>query len=179
MEILQSLNINLNAVIINILGFGILMFLLTNFLFKPVNKMLEERQQDIKVAYDKIEAEQREMQELKGEYEKRLAAIEAEARERIQHAIKEAQGMRDQIVGEANTRSRDLITRAEQEVEREKQQAIIALREQVVDLALGATNKIIGDNLDEARQRKLISEFITSQGEAPLPGSISTTPAEA
>jgi F-type H+-transporting ATPase subunit b len=179
MEILQSLNINLNAVIINVLGFGILMVLLTNFLFKPVNKMLDERQQDIRVAYDKIEAEQREMQELKGEYEQRLAAIEAEARERIQNAIKEAQGMRDQIVAEANARSRDIVTRAEQEVEREKQQAMVAIREQVVDLALGATSKIIGDGLDDARQRKLITDFIATQGKGPISGSVSTATAEA
>jgi F-type H+-transporting ATPase subunit b len=155
------------------------MFLLTNFLFKPVNKMLDERQQDIKVAYDKIEAEQREMQELKGQYEQRLSAIEAEARERIQNAIKEAQGMRDQIVSEANNRSRELVARAEQEVEREKQGAMVAIREQVVDLALGATTKIIGDGLDEARQRKLISDFIATQGKGSVPGGVSGATAEA
>jgi F0F1-type ATP synthase membrane subunit b/b' len=55
-----------------------------------------------------------------------------------------------------------MIARAEQEIEREREQALITLRQQVVDLALGATTKIIGDSLDEARQRRLIDDFITS-----------------
>jgi F-type H+-transporting ATPase subunit b len=162
MEILQSLNINLQALVANLIGFLILLFLLKQFLFDPANKMLDERAQDVRVTYDKLEAEQRQMQELKSEYEQRLAAIEAEAREKIQSAIKEAQGTRDQIVSEANSRASELVSRAEAEVAREREQAMIAIREQVVNLALGATEKLIGDGLDEKRQRALIADFIAN-----------------
>jgi F-type H+-transporting ATPase subunit b len=164
--LLSSLNIDWKALIFNIVGFLLLLKVADKMVFKPIGRVLEERQQDVRVTYDKLESEQQQMQQLKADYEQRLAGIEAEAREKIQSAIKEAQGARDQIVSEAQTRSREMITRAEQEVQREKEQALIAIREQVVSLALGAATKIIGDGLDENRQRKLISEFINA-GTAP------------
>jgi F-type H+-transporting ATPase subunit b len=178
-KLLSELNIVPQAFLFNLAGFLLLLYIANVMVFKPINQVVEERQQDVRITYDKLEAEQRQMQELKTEYEQRLAAIEAEAREKIQSAIKEAQTMRDQIVSEANTRAREMVTRAELEVEREKQQAMVAIREQVVDLALGATTKIIGEGLDEARQRKLISEFITAQGGSATPVSVSTKTAEA
>lgn len=178
-KLLADLNISGQAFLFNLVGFLILLYIANIMVFKPINQVVEERQQDVRVTYDKLEAEQRQMQELKTEYEQRLAAIEAEAREKIQSAIKEAQTIRDQIVSEANTRSRDMITRAEQEVEREKQQAMVAIREQVVDLAMGATTKIIGDGLDESRQRKLIADFITTQGGSASPAAVTTKTAEA
>ncbi|GAB4457215.1 MAG: hypothetical protein OHK0029_16590 [Armatimonadaceae bacterium] len=163
-QLLGDLNIDWVAFAINIVGFLLLLAVANNLVFKPINTVLEERQQDVRVTYDKLEAEQKQMQELKAEYEQRLASIEAEAREKIQSAIKEAQAMRDQIIGEANTRARDMVARAESEVERERQHAMVAIREEVVDLALNATEKLIGDGLDKSRQRKLISEFIADQG---------------
>jgi F-type H+-transporting ATPase subunit b len=164
--LLHSLNIEPTAIPVNIVGFLILLAIANNMVFKPINKVLEERQQDVRVTYDKLEAEQQQMQQLRSDYEQRLASIEAEAREKIQSAVKEAQATRDQIVAEAQTRSREMITRAEQEVTREKEQALIAIREQVVNLALGAAHKVIGDNLDDKRQRSLIAEFINA-GTAP------------
>jgi F-type H+-transporting ATPase subunit b len=55
-----------------------------------------------------------------------------------------------------------MLTRAEQEIAHEREQALITLRQQVVDLTLSATEKVIGDSLDENRQRRLIDEFITT-----------------
>jgi len=54
-----------------------------------------------------------------------------------------------------------MMQRAEAEVAREREQAMITFRQQVVNLALGATPKVIGDSLDETRQRRLIDDFIS------------------
>lgn len=164
--LLGSLNLDPIALIFNIVGFVLLLLVANNMVFKPIGRVLDERQQDVKATYDRIEADQKQMQALRADYEQRLGAIESEAREKIQSAIKEAQSARDQIVNEANTRARENTARAEQEIAREREQAMISLRGQIVDLALGATTKIIGDNLDETRQRRLIDDFIAA-GTAP------------
>lgn len=166
MELLDQLNINPTAVVINIVGFVLLLFVLRKMVFAPIGKVLEERQTDIATTYDKLEADQRQMEALRADYEQRLASIEAEAREKIQSAIKDAQAARDQIIQEANMRSKEMIARAEEEIGREREQAMITLRQQVVDLALGATTKIIGDSLDDARQRRLIDDFIAGSATA-------------
>lgn len=162
MELLKSLNIDTSAVLVNIVGFVLLWIVARKLVFLPIGLLLTERQQDISKTYDQLDADRKEMATLKADYEQRLTAIEAEAREKIQGAIRDAQSARDQILNEANTRSREMITRAEQEVNHEREQAMITLREQVVNLAMGAATRVIGEGLDEKRQRKLISDFITA-----------------
>lgn len=162
MELLRTLNIEPSAVLVNIVGFILLWIVCRKLVFIPIGKVLTERQTDITKTYDQLDNDRRQMEALKSDYEKRLAAIEAEAREKIQSAIKDAQAARDQIMTEANSRSREMITRAEEEVNREREQAMITLREQVVNLALGAATKVVGDSLDENRQRQLIANFINN-----------------
>lgn len=164
MEVINSLGFDPVAFILNVFGFLILLWLLNKFLFKPVGGLLEQRQRDISSTYDKLEADRRQMETLKADYEARLAAIEAEGRERINNMVKEAQAIRDQVINDASARSKEMIARAEQEIAREQELAFQTIRQQVVDLAMGAATKVIGDNLDESRQRRLIDEFISNGG---------------
>ncbi len=172
MELLHQLNIDLAALLVNIVGFLVLLWAMNFFLFKPIGQAMAERQQTIKATYDQLEADRQQMEALRADYEQRLASIEAEAREKIQGAIRDAQTARDQIIQEANTRGREMITRAEAEVAREREQALITLRQQVVDLALGAATKVIGDSLDEPRQRRLIDDFIATSTQDGAAGSV-------
>lgn len=167
-EIFTNLNINPMILLVNFIGFGLLVWTANKMVFVPIGKVIEDRQADIQKTYDQLDADQRQMQTLKSEYEQRLASIEAEGRDRINNMIKEAQATRDQVLSDANSRAHDLVSRAESEVEREKEQAMITIRKQVVDLAIGAAERVIGDNLDETRSRKLVDEFITSGG-GPVP----------
>ena len=164
MSLLDTLNIQPLAIATNLVGFLLLLFVANKLVFKPIGNVLTERQADISSTYDKLDADKRQMEALRDDYEKRLAGIEAEAREKIQSAIREAQSARDQIITEATGRSRELVSRAEYEAERERQEAMVTLKKQIVDIALGATAKIIGDGLDETRQRQLIDNFITEGG---------------
>jgi F-type H+-transporting ATPase subunit b len=164
MSLLDTLNIQPGAILINLVGFVLLLLVANKLVFRPIGTVLTERQADINSTYDQIDADKRQMEALREDYERRLAGIESEAREKIQSAIREAQAARDQIITDATSRSRELVTRAEREAEQERLEAMVTLKKQIVDIALGATEKIIGDGLDENRQRQLIDEFITSGG---------------
>ena len=160
--ILGDLNINPPLILINIVGFVVLYLIANKLVFTPIGKVLDEREGDISSTYDKLDADQKQMEALKAEYESRLEQIEAEAREKIQAAIKEAEAARDKIIADANVRAKELVTKAESEAEREREQAMITFRQQIVDLALGATNKVIGESLDVAKQKSLIDDFIAT-----------------
>jgi F-type H+-transporting ATPase subunit b len=161
-KILSDLNIDPKLILINIIGFGVLYLLVNKLVFTPIGRVLDDREGEISSTYDKLDADQKQMEALKSEYETRLEQIEAEAREKIQAAIKEAEAARDKIIADANVRAKDLVTKAEGEAEREREQAMITLRQQIVDLAMGATHKVVGESLDAAKQKSLIDDFITS-----------------
>ena len=165
-SILRTLNIDFQALIVNFIGFALLWLIARKLVFLPIGKVIAERQQEIDTTYSKIDADQQVMAATRTDYERRLSTIEEERRETVQRAINEAMATRDQIIHEANARAQETIARAEQEARREQEQAMITLRGNIVDLALGAATKVIGDNMDETRQRRLIDEFIQSGGTA-------------
>ena len=139
MGLLEQLNIDPRAILVNIVGFLLLLFVLRRMVFTPIGKVLAERQQDVNSAYEQLESDRRRMEAMRTDYEQRLASSEAEA-------------------------------------VREREQAMITLRQQVVDLALGATSRVIGEGLDETRQRRLIDDFITSGVAASAANGASASP---
>ena len=137
-----------------------LVWLLNKFLFNPICGLLAERRGSIQETYDKIEFDKQSMLQMKTDYEQRLAGIEAQARERIQNAIKEAEGMKNQILDEARAQAEQLRAANQQQLARDRQMIMIELRTQVADLALRASERLIGANLDDEKNRKLVQEFI-------------------
>lgn len=164
MELLHTLGIDPYSFIIQVVGFIILVILLRKFLFTPVLGMLANRQKDISDTFDKIENDRKAAESLKQEYESRITQIEAEARTRIQEAIKEAQASKDTIVNEARDQASAIISRGKSEIENERDKAIVALRREVASLAVGAAGKILERNLDEEAHRKLVDDFINKVG---------------
>lgn len=160
-KILGELNINPILIVVNMIGLGVLYLLADKLVFKPIGKVISEREQEITGTYDRLDADQREMQRLKSDYEARLAQIENEAREKTAAMVKDAQATAERIVADASRRAGEIVTKAEADAEREKEQAMITLRQQIVDLALGATTKVVGESLDASRHKILIDEFIS------------------
>ncbi len=162
--ITSALGIDFRIVATQFLGFILLWFLLNQFVFKKVYGVLDARQQDIKSVYDQLDADRAAMETTRRDYEQRLAGIEAEAREKIQNAVKEAQTLRDNLVADAQKQAETLVEQGRSESERERQKAFLEMRHQIVALAVSAAGKVVGESLDGERQNKLVDDFIGSVG---------------
>ncbi|MEN3000743.1 MAG: F0F1 ATP synthase subunit B [Armatimonadota bacterium] len=162
--ILEQLGIRPDIILIQIVGFLLLLWLMMRYFWKPIEQMLEARRQDINATYDKLEADRRAMEELRAEYEQRLAQIEAEARERIQHAVGEAQQLREQILQDARRQAQEILARAQEQARLEQEKLLTELQTYVADLTLAAVERVLGESLDEERHRRLINEFIQTVG---------------
>jgi F-type H+-transporting ATPase subunit b len=145
-------------------GFVLLWIILARYLFRPILALLNAREEEIKLSYENAETERAKAEEFREEYEKRLAGIEAEARARIQSAVREAEAARDQIVSEARGRSEDILRRGAEELAREREKTLAQIRTEVVDISLAAAGKIIGESMDDQKHRKLVNEFVDKIG---------------
>jgi F-type H+-transporting ATPase subunit b len=161
---LEILNIDPKVLIIQIGGFVLLLLVFKKFLFAPVLGILQSRQDEVRGIYAAAEAENAKMEELRADYERRLADIESEARKRIQDTVKEAQGIREQLLSEARANADKIMARAEAEIGREREKVIDELRREVVDLTVAAAGRLIGKSLDEPGHRQLVDEFIRNVG---------------
>jgi F-type H+-transporting ATPase subunit b len=159
-QLLQQLGLNLKTALVQ-MGALILMFpIVDQFFLMPLREAMSERTQRIEATYTEVEGLRDEMTKLKSDYEQRLAATEAEAREQIQNQIKEAQNLRGQLMQEASAKADELVKKAQEDIENEKVRVLHELRTHVVDLTLSATEKVLGENMTDARNRKLVEEFI-------------------
>ncbi|MCR4321242.1 MAG: ATP synthase F0 subunit B, partial [Candidatus Brocadiaceae bacterium] len=79
MDILDSLGVNFKAIIIQAVGFLILLFVLKKYLFGRISAMLKERSEGVKNEYTKIENDKAEAERLRIEYQRKLSDAEAEA----------------------------------------------------------------------------------------------------
>ena len=97
---------------------------------------------------------------MKSDYEKKLAASESDAREKINAQIKEAQALRQTLMAEAASKSDALIKQAQEEIAGEKSKALREIQVHVTDMALLAAEKVVGKNMDTDTNRKLVADFI-------------------
>lgn len=142
------------------LAFFLLYLILKLFAFKPVLGAIDSRRDYIADQFEEISRGKTEVMKTQREYEGRLSQVEDEARIRIRDAIQEGQQLAEQIKSEAQSEAHALIEKTQALLESERAKAAVELRDQVVDLTLQATEKLIRERLDDAKHRELIADFI-------------------
>lgn len=151
-----------------ILQFGafiIVLLVLRTFMFKPLMHIIQSRQEEIASQYENAEKTQKEANELKTQYNERLASVDDEIREKIAAAVKEGHSMKEQIIEESRKHADEIIMRAQEEIKRETENAMENLKNTIADLAVSAAEKVISAELDNEKHKKLIDDFITNVDE--------------
>ncbi len=147
-----------------VLGFIIFVLILKKYAWGPILDLLDQRRDKIDGDYEAAEKNLAEAEQLKGDFESKLADIKVIEREKVQEAVKRGEDLAEGIVGKARAQAEEVKTKAAQDLEIETQKAQLELRDSVVSMAIGAAEKVIGEQLDDALHRKLIQDYIDSMG---------------
>jgi F-type H+-transporting ATPase subunit b len=146
---------------VSMIGVLLILFpVIRHFYTKPLEDAIVDRNTQLERTFTEAENLRTEMTSMRTQYESRLAETEARAREQIQAQIKEAQNLRQQLMAEAAAQADELRRKATQDIEREKQRVLAEMRLEVVNLTLDATERILGENIDNERNRRLVEEFV-------------------
>lgn len=156
----QGIPLDFGKTVATIGVFLILFPVVKSFFVNPLSEAINGRASELESTFSEAESLRAEMSSLRSDYERRLAETEAQAREQIQSEIRRAQELRAQLEADARTRADDYLKKAQEDIDMEKNRVLTDLRIHVVDLTLGATEKILGENVDSERNRKLVNEFI-------------------
>ena len=157
---MEALGINLGYLISQIVNFTLLAVLLYFVAYKPILRMLDERSARIKQGLDDAEQASRRAAEMEQEFEQRLAEARKEGQEIVAQATQMSEKARQEILETAREEARAQVEKAKDEISRERELAMSELRQQVADLSLNISEKVIGEALDQQRQRDLIAEFL-------------------
>lgn len=152
--------INLSQFVAHLVGFLIVLWVLGKFAWPKVLGFIEERQHKIQTDLQAAEFQREEAARVKEELDKEMRSIEAKARQRIQEAVNEGQRVAADVKAGAQKEATERLVRVTQEVERERAKAAEVLREDIVRLAVGMGEKIIGEKLDKETHQRLIDEYV-------------------
>jgi len=165
LDILDSLGVNIKAIIIQAVGFLILLFILKKYLFGKISAMINERSEGVKKVYTKIENDKAEAERLKIEYQRKLSDAEAEAVKRIQDAVNEGSRISEEIVKRAKEEIELMKVKAKEGIDQERKKALAEIRNQVVTLSLLASSRLIRQSISSQTAEKLVDDFIEEIGE--------------
>jgi F-type H+-transporting ATPase subunit b len=152
--------IDLPKLVTQILGFLIVVWILGKYAWPVVLGQIDARQHKIETDLRQAEFERQEAEQLKANLDQELKGIEAKARARIQEAVGEGQRLAGEIKATAQREATGRLTRVGEEIERERDKAAVTLKNDVVRLAIGTSEKILRQKLDEKEQQRLVDEFI-------------------
>lgn len=153
------------TLIAQLLNFVILFFILKHFLYKPIKKMLDSREQEVKKAYDDAQTATDEASKLKASYEEKLASAKEEAQDIIKTATAKAQGRSDEILSDAQQKAASMKQKAEEQIELEKKKALKEIKDDIAELAISAAKQVVGHELEAQGHEQLVEDFIENAGD--------------
>jgi F-type H+-transporting ATPase subunit b len=157
-------DIQIPTFIFTILNFLALFWLLKKLLFKPVTEYMENRSRTIKDSLEEAMKERDEALRLKEQYESRLKNASADAGRIISEAKKQAEIEYKTIVSSAEKEAQAIINEARKSAEEERAKLMKELQAQVADLVISAAERIIEENMNTERNRRLVERFIAREG---------------
>lgn len=159
------LDVNIWNFIWSAVNIIILFILLRIFLFKPITKIMNERTRIIQDNLDKAEKSRQEAEELKQQYAESISNAKEEAQNIIMKAHDEAEAEKSAILKKSQEEASEIISDAGKTIENERKRIIQQAQTQIADLAIEAASKIIGENVDDEKNRRLVDEFLSAEEE--------------
>ena len=140
-------------------------YLIKRFLFKPVNKILEERRALANAEIDNAVKEKTEALAMKSEYEKNMADAKNKANDILISAQKTASIQSEEMLREASAQASAIKAKAESDIAQEKRKAVNEIKDEIGGMAMEIAGKVIEREIKEDDHKKLIDDFIVNVGE--------------
>jgi F-type H+-transporting ATPase subunit b len=159
-ELFSKLGIDWKLLIAQIVNFLVLLFILWKFAYGPVLAMLEKRQKKIEKGLADADEAGKKLEESAEKQKEILKNARTEAKDIVEKAHIQAEKAKSEIASEAKVQAEKIITIAKAEIEQEKQKTIAEIKSEIGSLVVAATEKIVGEKIDEEKDRELIEKAI-------------------
>jgi F-type H+-transporting ATPase subunit b len=158
------LTFNWGTMLAQLVIFLILMLLVSKFALRPLLATMRSRQDYIDDQIKSAEQARAEAEKFAAEQKAALEQARTEAKEIVDRAKAQKEREAEEIIRVANERATRLIEEATSQIDREKEKAINALRKEVGELSVQLATKLIGQEMDQSNQAKLVNNYLEQVG---------------
>lgn len=163
---LEIISVNLWQILISLANLLLIFLILKKFLWKPVKKVMSERQKLVDDQFAAAEAAEQKALQDKSEWEQKLSSADAEADARIQAADETARRHGDRILADAKDKAAGIIRQAEAAAVLERQKAEADIKREIAAVGAELAEKMLERELNAADHEKMIQEFLDEVGDA-------------
>ena len=164
------MDIRLNVMLWTFVIFGILFWLLKRLAFPGILRQVEAREKALEEAIEAAKRDRDEAARLLAEHRAQIEAAQADAQKLIAEARQVGEKSRADMLERTRQEQQEMIDRARRDIQGERDKAIAQLRREAVDLAIAGASKVVEDNMDTDKNRKLVESFLSSLAESPRAG---------
>jgi F-type H+-transporting ATPase subunit b len=150
--------------------FGLSMYLLAKVAFPRIAEALDRRQKAIEDSIDAAEHTRAEAEQILAEYRERLSEARGQADDIVARARKTGEAAETEILTDARSKREEMMEQTRRDIEAETRRAIQAIRAEVADLTVLATEKVARKSLTDDDQKRLVEEALSELDFASLSG---------
>ncbi len=158
----QLLSVNPGMAIWTWIVFILLFIVLAKVAWKPLLEAVEKREKDIEDSLKMAEQAKEDAEQLLKKNKEMLEDAHRQAQKIIKENKELADKMRVEMEHDAREKIDKMFEKARADIENEKKAAIKELRQEVVNLSIKISEKIILETLDESKHRKLIDSYLNN-----------------
>lgn len=139
--------------------------ILKKFLFKPVNKMIDNRQKEIDELYASANAARKDAETMRDDYTRKLSEAKETSAQIVAEATQEANRRSDEIIRQARQDADAMRQKAGTDIALEKKKALNEVKGDISKIALDIAGKVVERELDSADQERLVEGFLREMGD--------------
>ncbi|MBR6414039.1 MAG: F0F1 ATP synthase subunit B [Oscillospiraceae bacterium] len=139
--------------------------ILKKFLFKPVNKMIDDRQKEIDDLFADATQAKEQAETMREDYSRRLAEAKDTSAQIVSEATQEANRRGDEIVRQARLDADALREKASSDIALERKKALNEVKNDISRIALDIAGKVVEKELDPKEHERLIEGFLRDMGD--------------
>lgn len=165
MQSLEIISINIWHVLISLCNLLLIFLLLRHFLYRPVKRVLADRQAKLDAQYSAAAEAERTAEEKKQQWDARMALAEQEAEAILRDAAENAAQSARAIVEESRAQSERILEQAKADAALTQEKAQASMRREVMEVSVALSEKMLGREINTEDHHALIDSFITEIGD--------------
>jgi F-type H+-transporting ATPase subunit b len=158
MELLHSLGIDWRLLGAQIINFLILLAILYRFLYKPILRLMQERENRIKESLKNAEETEKKLASTTQEYEKKMIEARRQAQSIMEATNKEAATLKAILLAQAQKDADQIITEGKARLNLEKEEIMREAKSDLALLVVEAARSVLGKVVNKDIDQQIIAE---------------------
>ena len=159
------IGVNFWTGLFTLLNFLAVLYVGKRFLWGPVMKMIQDRQQEIDDLYADAGKAKKEAAQLESEYKQKLSAAQETSERIVKEAVARGQSRQEEILRQANQEADAIRQKASADIALEKKKAMNEAKDEISVIALAIAGKVVGKELENGDSASLVDQFIDELGD--------------